>query len=151
AGLWLNCRYLFVETAAAFAGLAVAAAAVGWEAARGRGRLRGPAARAGLVALAPLAAATALLALGGGAAPAVAALNGAWRIDGARLSLAPLTSPGVALFAVALGLLALRPARLDLRLWLVSAARPIATVFAFVLLAQAMREAGLLSMAVEAA
>lgn len=149
--LWLNCRYLFVETAAAFSGIAVAAAGLAWEAARGRLKAPGAGTRAALVALAPFAAATALIALGRGAPPIFAALNEAWRIAGERLTLSPLTSPGLALLIVAAALLALRPIRLDLRLWLVSAARPIATVFAFVLLAQAMREAGLLALAVEAA
>lgn len=150
-GLWLNCRYLFVETAAAFSGVMVAAAGLGWEAARGRLSLRAAEVRAGLAGLAPFAVATALIALARGAPPIYAALTDAWRIVGERLTLAPLTSPGLALLAVALGLLALRPVRLDLRLWLVSAARPVATVFAFVLLAQTMREAGLLALAVEAA
>jgi len=151
AALWANCRFLFVETAGVFAGLAVAAAGLAWEAAFGRARFAGPAARSGLLALAPLGCAVALIAVARGVAPVHEALSAGLRIAGERLALSPLTSPGLALLVVALVLLALRPVRLDWRLLAVSAARPVATVFAFVLLAQAMREGGLLDLAVAAA
>jgi lactate permease len=151
AGLFLNCRFLFVETAGVFAGLAVAAAGFGWEAAFGRLRFAGPAARRGLAALAPFGCAALLIVAARGWPPAFEALSGALRLAGVRLALQPLTSPGLALLVVALGLLALKPVRLDLGLLARSAARPIATVFAFVLLAQTMRETGLLDLAVAAA
>ena len=146
--LHLNARWLLVETTGVLAGLGVVLLGIGWEALRGHVRPK-QADLAWLRGLAPFAVALALLLAFRLVPPIAAFLGNVLLIGSEDLSIAPLASPGLALLLVAI-FLALRGGTAFA--WsapLLRALRPVAVVFAFVLLAQLMQQTGLLQMALD--
>jgi len=148
--LWLNNRYLYVETAGVFAGLATTLAGI---LLAGRGRMtrgRGTAAPAtggpGPVALlAPYALLVGLVVSSRAIGPLWRWLTDAVVLESGAIRFSVLTSPGLALALTAVAVQAVRPAATPVATVLQRSAKPILSIFAFLVLAQVMREAGMVA------
>jgi lactate permease len=146
--LHLNARWLLVETTGVLAGLGVVLTGVAWEAARGRFRPK-VSDLAWLRGLVPFAGALALLLAFRLVTPIAMFLSNVLVIGDDDLSISPLASPGLALLIVSIYLALRGGTSFAWSAPLLRALRPVAVVFAFVLLAQLMQQTGLLQMGLD--
>jgi lactate permease len=147
--LWLNNRFLFVETAGIFAGLGTAL--LGVVLARRRPIEAGtvpPAAgdRPGAVALvAPYLLLVGLIVASRAIEPLWRWLGEAIVLESGAIRFSVLTSPGLMLALTALAVQAQRPVPAPVLPVLHRASKPVLSIFAFLVLAQVMREAGMIA------
>ncbi|TKD09434.1 L-lactate permease [Polyangium fumosum] len=140
--LFLAARYATVEIAGVAAGLVTAALSVALL--RATGRL-GPASGRGVMRFfAPYLLVLALIVARRSIPALWHELSTTFVLRNTRVTLAPLTSPGLCLLLAAVLLRLKKPATVDLRALLRRAQKPIAATLAFLALAQVMREAGML-------
>lgn len=142
--LYLSARHASVETAGVFAGLGMAT--LGMVGLRLSGLASAPEKTGpGLVRLfVPYLLVFALILVTRLVPPLWNWLKSAGVLHNVRVTFAPLASPGVCLLTVALLLHARRPVKLNGRSLLQRASKPILATSAFLVLAQVMREAGMI-------
>lgn len=152
--LWLNNRYLYVETAGIFAGLGTALLGI-LLARRRPGASDAPAVgatgRPGVATLlAPYLLLVALIVASRAIAPLWRWLGEAVVLESGAIRFSVLTSPGIMLALTALAVQAARPVSAPLLPVLRRASKPVLSIFAFLVLAQMMREAGMIAAVAEA-